>query len=189
MGTSCTTPQEEMAFPDDEIAEGDLAFRCGQGIFSRAVTAVEENGAYSHVGIIVMHEDRWRVVHAVPRERENRGDYDRVKIEDLDVFFSPDRALKGCLVHTDVKDSAIVKTICQKAILSARDSIRFDHDYNLEDSSKVYCTEFVWRLYRECGIDISEGRRRFINAFHIKGDVIMPEHVYAYRNNTVYFSY
>lgn len=179
----------EHLFPYNEIAEGDLAFRCGQGVISRAVTAVEDNGTYSHIGIVVKNEGEWSVVHAVPGERENMGDFDRVKIEDLNVFFSPNRAIKGCLVHTNVLDTALLLAICQKAITSVRDSVRFDNDYDLDDSTKVYCTEFVWRLYNDCGVDISEGRRRFIDAFHIKGELILPEHIYAYKNNKAYYNF
>lgn len=189
LGWACQPAAPERAFPLGEMEEGDLAFRCGYGVFSRAVTAAEEEGVYSHVGIIVRENGRWRVIHAVPGEKESKEDFDRVKIEDLELFYSGKRALKGCLVHTGLRDSALVSSLCHQATQAARDSVRFDHNYLLEDSTEVYCTEFVWRLYRQCQIDLSEGRRRSVHAFHIHGDVLLPEHLLAYSGNDVYFSY
>lgn len=186
---SCSIDQEKRVFPIHEIAEGDLAFRCGHGVFSRVVTTTEEDGIYSHMGIIVKEAGKWKVVHSVPGERENKGDFDRVKVEDLDIFFADDRACKGCLIHTGLNDSTKARSLCLKAIQSVKDSIRFDKRYDLNDSSEVYCTEFVWRLYLCQGIDLSEGRRRYINAFHIKGDIILPEHIYSYSNNVMYYSF
>ena len=186
----CASPVEERVFPLEEMAEGDLAFRCGQGLFSRIVTTAESEGVYSHIGLLVRDEGDWKIAHAVPGEKEFKGDFDRVKLEDLYVFFSADRAMRGCLVHTGlVRESAKALELCRQAILSARDSVRFDNDYSLEDSSKVYCTEFVWRLFRRQGIDLAEGRCRQFNTLYLNGDVLLPEHLLHYSNNTVYYTF
>ena len=174
-------------FPQQELREGDLAFRCGMGVFSRAVTSREENGIYSHVGILVKDGDQWKVVHAVPGEKASKADFDRVKAEDLSVFFHRDRATRGALVHTSLTDSLKVAQIVSEALQSARDSVLFDHDYSLEDSSRVYCTELVWRLYRRVGIDLAEGRGKNIHLLHIQGLCLLPEHLYDYSYNNPYF--
>ena len=175
--------------PFDKMREGDLAFRCGEGVFSRAVTAVEEEGAYSHVGVLVRDDGEWKVVHAVPGEKESARDYDRVKEERLEQFFAPARARKGCLVHVDGLTQDQAEEMGRAALLFARDSVRFDSQYNLQDSSRVYCTELVWLLFRRSGIDLSEGRRRYIKALGVQADCILPEHLYAYRGNELYFSF
>ena len=186
---SCTSVQESRLLPLDEIEEGDLAFRCGPGVFSRAVTTTEDDGRYSHIGVIVLEDGKWKVVHAVPGETEFKGDFDRVKMEDLDLFFSPERACRGSIVHTGLRDSLQVRSLRRRAIRAARDSVRFDNSYLLEDSTEVYCTEFIWRLYRQSGIDLSEGRRRYVNVLYIKGNVILPEHLYAYSGNVAYYTF
>ena len=186
---SCSSSPAQLVFPLDQIREGDLAFRCGRGVFSRAVTTAEEDGVYSHVGVVVKDDGKWMVAHSVPGEREFKGDFDRVKIEDLDVFYSQDRAFRGCLVHTGLTDSAMVSTLCSRAVRMARDSVRFDNNYDLGDASELYCTEFVWRLYKDCGTDLSEGRRRYVHAFHIKGDVLLPEHLLEYSYNDIYYTF
>lgn len=186
---SCNHIQEQRDFPLDDILEGDLAFRCGQGMFSRAVTIAEESGIYSHVGILVQQQGNWRVIHSVPGEREGDEDFDRVKSEELEAFFSKKRAIKGCLVHTGLEDSTIIKVLCHNAIDALIDSVKFDNEYNTNDTSKVYCTEFIWRLYSGCGIDLSEGRRKYIKAFNIQGDVILPEHILNYSGNRIYYRF
>ena len=182
---SCSE-EKERVIPEDGIEEGDLAFRCGRGVFSRIVTSAEEEGVYSHMGVVVRDEGRWKVAHAVPAEPDYKGDFDRVKLEDIEVFFAPDRAWSGCLVRPGVRDP---ERMCADAIRAARDSVAFDGDYDLSDSSKVYCTEFVWRLYLHDGTDLSEGRRRHINVLGVNGDVILPEHLLKYNNLEPYYKF
>ncbi len=190
LAPGCSSAQVEREFPTEEMAEGDLAFRCGRGVFSRAVTTAEEEGVYSHIGLLLRDGEAWKVVHAVPGETEGEDDFERVKMEDVGAFFSAERAVRGCLVHTGLADSATVAALRGKALRAVADSVRFDGDYRLEDSSRVYCTEFVWRLYADAaGIDLSEGRRRFIHLLWINGDVLLPEHLLEYSGNQVYYSF
>lgn len=172
--------------PLEDLAEGDLAFRCGRGLFSRIVTTAEEEGVYSHIGVVVKEEGRWKVAHAVPGEREFKGDFDRVKLEDIGTFFAPGRAFRGCIARTGVH---IPDRLPAKAIRAARDSVEFDGDYDLLDSSKVYCTEFVWRLFMDEGVDLSEGRRTSVNVIGISGDIILPEHILHYSKNKLYYQF
>ena len=72
--------------------------------------------------MLVRDAGKWRVVHAVPGELEFKADFDRVKAEDLEVFFAPDRAFKGSLVHTGLRDSALVQRLCESALRAARSS-------------------------------------------------------------------
>jgi len=190
LGSACSSRQpEQRCFPFDDLSVGDLAFRCGRGVFSRVVTIAEADGLYSHVGVVVRDNGEWKIAHAVPDELEFAGDFERVKLEKLDQFFSVERASKACLVHTGLKDSLLIAGLNVNAIRAARDSVQFDNDYTLEDSSKVYCTEFVWRLYKSLGIDLSEGRRKYINFLGIKGDMLLPEHILAYSENFQYYCF
>ena len=187
--TGCNGSGEPREFPTASIREGDLAFRCGRGVFSRAVTLSEEEGVYSHVGVVVQEQGKWKVVHSVPGEQESEEDFDRVKTEDLEVFFSPRRACRGALVHTGLTEPSAVGLLRKEAMRMAADSVRFDHSYCLKDSSEVYCTEFVWLLYKRLGIDLSEGRRRHVHLFNINDDVILPEHLLHYSEHSTYYTF
>ena len=189
---ACGREAPARLFPTESLRTGDLVFRCGRGVLSRAVVAAEQlDGRYSHVGVLIYDGDGgWKVAHAVPAEREFSGDFDRVKYEPLEAFLSPKMAARGCLVHIgSATDPVRLQALCDEARQAFRDSVRFDHDYDLADSSAVYCTEFVWLLYRHYGIDLSEGRRRSVNLLNIHGDVLLPEHILQYKDNTVYYQF
>lgn len=188
--SACGGREDVRHFPTEAMRTGDLVFRCGRGVLSRAVVAAEQlDGRYSHVGVLIRDDDgTWKVAHSVPAEREFSGDFDRVKFEPLEAFLSPKLAARGCLVHIgSVTDPVRLQALCDEARQAFRDSVRFDHDYDLADSSKVYCTEFVWLLYRHYGLDLSEGRRRSVNLMNIRGDILLPEHILQYKDNTVYY--
>jgi Orthopoxvirus protein of unknown function (DUF830). len=72
---------------DSLLREGDVVFRRGAGLISRAVLAADEDGQFSHIGIVVRNGNNWMVVHAVPGEPEFKGDSDRVKMEPIASFF------------------------------------------------------------------------------------------------------
>ena len=178
-------------FPTEAMRTGDLVFRCGRGVLSRAVVTAEKDGRYSHVGVLIRDDDGvWKVAHSVPAEREFSGDFDRVKFEPLEAFLSPKMAARGCFVHIgSLTDPVRLQALCDEARQAFRDSVRFDHDYDLADSSQVYCTEFVWLLFKHYGLDLSEGRRRYVNLMNIHGDILLPEHILQYKDNTVYYQF
>lgn len=172
---------EKVEFPEELFTDGDLAFRRGAGIMSHVVIATSTNGLYSHVGIIKKINNRCYVIHAVPGESEKKGDIDCVKIEPINIFFSTDRAIKGAVMR--VTDNKLIATNAANHALSisSRGTL-FDHEYNLNDSTKMYCTELVNFVYKKCGIDISEGRIRNINLPVIQGKYLMPEDLAAYKD-------
>lgn len=185
----CKEKPRVLDLPYDQMCDGDLAFRCGLGVFSRAVTAVEEEGRYSHIGLLFHHNGGWIVVHAVPGEKDSPADFERVKEESVESFFSASRAYRGCLVHTGLNDKQKQHILYGSALSFVRDSIKFDDKYDLQDTAKVYCTEFVWLLYKRVRIDLSEGRRRYVKAFNIHNDCLLPEHLLAYKDNEVYYNF
>ena len=58
--------QSPEPLPVEEFRDGDLAFRRGMGLTSRAVLAADRRGAYSHVGILKQLDGTWCVIHATP---------------------------------------------------------------------------------------------------------------------------
>ncbi|MDR0961247.1 MAG: hypothetical protein LBM62_01625, partial [Mediterranea sp.] len=74
VSTACTEqhqPKNETTrrLPTELFRSGDIAFRRGTGLASRAVLYAGENGVYSHTGILNRHADgSWWIIHAVPGE-------------------------------------------------------------------------------------------------------------------------
>lgn len=140
--------------------DGDILLRKGTGLTSRAVMLADGGSDYSHCGIVVTSEGKTMVIHAVPDEPDFEGDTDRVKIEPIEEFFSDIKASKGCIMRSTNKYAA--KTSAGKAIEIYRRKTSFDHSYDLNDTTKMYCSELVEMAYTAGGIDISEGRRHNI---------------------------
>ena len=85
---SCSGTGFVSILPDGcKLKAGDLVFRRGNGITSRAVLMADQRGGYSHVGIVVDSCGKMMVVHAVPDEPDYEGDIDRVKMETPEKFF------------------------------------------------------------------------------------------------------
>lgn len=153
--------------------QGDIAFRKGEGFVSDVVLYNDADGLYSHIGLIVNHNDSIKVVHSVPGE----GDYDGVKIEPIEMFYATSRAVKGEVLRIELNDEQR-RVIGEIAIKKGIDKIEFDHDYNLNDTTQVYCTELIKLLFNHIGINIVEGRSTRVNIPGMSGDYIMPSDVY-----------
>jgi hypothetical protein len=56
----------------------------------------------------------------------------------------------------------------------ARTALAFDHDYDLDDTTRMYCTEIVWRVFDRAGVDVTEGSRSKVNMPGFRGLYILP---------------
>lgn len=154
--------------------EGDIVLRRGSGLESRVVIT-RTSSVYSHVGLL--HYDsvsaEWQVVHAVPAEEE--AEY--LKTEPVSVFFSPERAERGAWIRVDCADSTARKAV-QYALRKVEQGVLFDNDYLLSDTTRLYCTELVWRAYGMYGVDVSGGRRQTVpTLFSKEGEAIFPNDI------------
>lgn len=158
------------------LEEGDLLFRRGTGVVGHIVTSVDNRGEYSHIGIVVLKDSSWQVVHAVPHEHDFKGDIDRVKIESVEQFLGryPDASFGHYRVKIG-KDSIAIAV--RNALRLSALRIPFDHDYDLSDTTALYCTEFVEYIYSLAGIEISEGRRTEVSFPSLSGHYIMPSDI------------
>ncbi len=178
----CGNAEKQINISTKDIAEGDLVFRKGNGTKSRVVLGTDPNGMYSHVGIVVKVDSSLKIIHITPDERENGETEDRIKIETFEQFFAPDKSEKGIVLHwTDSLTTA--HNAATQAIEYYNKQVLFDHDYNLQDSTQMYCTELVWRCYQKAGKDISEGRRSEVKKFPMfSGTYIFPSDIYVNKN-------
>ena len=156
--TSCRhekTISEPVRIDTTAVREGDLVFRCGYGMESKVVTSLSR-GVYSHVGML--HHDSvggWMVVHVVPGEHSKEEGVDRVKCEPVDSFFSVERACAGCSYRIDCPDSVAINAT-EYALRKVLEGVEFDHDYDTADTTRLYCTELIWRAYLSAGLNLVE---------------------------------
>lgn len=149
--TSCGRRTPRCILPEDvELREGDIVFRRGNGLTSRAVLAADRHGMYSHVGMVVDSCGVKMIVHAVPGEPDHEGDPDRVKMDTPERFFSSVNADIG-----EVKrlrgDTLTPRRAALAALQTYRRGTLFDHDYDDSDTVKMYCCELVMHAFARAG--------------------------------------
>lgn len=172
--------------PLKQLRDGDLVFRCGVSVESHAVMDMDKTqGKYSHIGIAINDGDKWCVVHAVPGE--NVDGVDRVKIEPIDTFFLTTRAVHGALMRLNGCD----KHAAQQAARVAKSyiGVEFDDHYDWNDSTRLYCTELVYRAYKKVGVDLRGDRITHVSLPFFKGDIVFPSDIYRNDSLTTIFSF
>lgn len=201
------------------LREGDVVFRRGGGLVSRAVLAADRGGVYSHVGVVARVAGALMVVHVVPGEPDSLGVRDVMKIETPLEFFAPRKAGRGAVMRLrdigaadggmadgladgmtggadgnavdgsangakgGMKDGSrsdeIKSLAASAAVRLAEAGVPFDHGYDLADTARMYCTEFVWHVFRGAGVDLSGGRRTRVGLPGVGGTYIMPSDIAA----------
>ena len=163
---SCADREQRSILPEGcRLRAGDVVFRRGSGLTSRAVLAADRHGEYSHIGIVVDSCGVMMVVHAVPGEPDYDGDPDRVKMDTPKRFYSSMNATIG-----EVKrlrgDSATAARAARFAMEVYQRGTLFDHDYDDADTTKMYCCELVDFAYRKAGRPLAGRKRHY---FHLPG--------------------
>jgi len=186
---SCSKNEKRFFLSDWQFSEGDIVFRRGIGAKSTAVLRVDKEGLYSHVGIIVKLDSVFMVVHITPGEREKGETEDRIKIEAPELFFCPFKAQSGAVIR--LKDSLeYAEMAAHEAYRLFQQVILFDHNYLLEDTTKMYCTELIWRSYLSGNKDITQGRRSVLENFPLfSGTYIFPSDIYVNDEFSLIYNY
>ncbi len=174
----CGTQKLHSVFPDSvQLRVGDVVFRLGESLESNVVNIADRGGRYSHCGIVVDSAGQFRVVHAVPDELDFPGDSERVKMDEIDVFFRQDRAWAGAVCRMD--DSLAALKAAEKAKAVYLRHTLFDNDYDECDTTKFYCSELIWHAYKHAGYDIIGPERHSYNVLFRRIDsCIVPSQVY-----------
>lgn len=180
--------KKDLNIPISKLKDGDIVFRRGVGITSQIVLRVDTKSSYSHTGIIKFVDGKCCVIHAVPEEPDFKGDVDRVKLEHINSFFSWEKASSGAIMRieniTDVADKA-----AENAYSLYMRKILFDHDYDIKDSTEMYCTELVDYVYRKEGIDLPEKRLNKINIPGFNGEYLFPSGIADNKKLHVIYKY
>ncbi len=137
---------------------------------SYMVLVADRDSYYSHVGIISIEDGDSLVVHVAPNEDEEISGL--VQIEALGRFsrVSNASAIRVMRVSDPIvalRASSIAKTYYQEGIT-------FDDDFSLDSDSSMYCTELVWKAYKQAGIDLIDGAFARVSIITEESDYILP---------------
>lgn len=141
-----------------DLRTGDIVFRRGISPQSDIVYSLDKNSIYSHIGMVLWHNNQWSIIHSVPNEAP-KGEKDRVKIEKIEEFFSKEKSKSGAVYRMDLQaEDTIVLYDLSMEILKTKPL--FDNSFSIEDTLSFYCTELVWHLYKKAiNKDLTEKRR------------------------------
>jgi len=65
----------------------------------------------------------------------------------------------------------------------------FDNDYNLNDSTKMYCSELVWYAFKTAGVDITNKKRSKIDLPVFQGEYIFPSDIQTNKKLKLIYSF
>jgi hypothetical protein len=156
-----------------ELQAGDIVFRRGTGMVSHAVLTADRGGAYSHTGIVVDDGGELKIVHVVPGEPDANGVKDRIKAELPEQFFALDHAIEGAVMRLQDEED-VAKRAARRALALVETGVAFDHDYDLTDTTRMYCTELLQFVFEREGCDLTDGARSHISIPGFAGDYILP---------------
>lgn len=184
----CNVPARTQVptIPIELLQEGDIVFRRGYGFASEMVVYNDADGKYSHVGVVVNSEKGLMIAHSVPGGDAEENDI--MRLERIEQFYSAESSSCGEIVRMEL-DSLQRRRLSEMAVAKANEKIPFDHNYDLEDTTALYCTELVQLLYRNIGIDLAEGRITRLNVPGFSSDYLMPSDIYQNRNLKTIFKY
>jgi uncharacterized protein YycO len=157
------------------LQNGDLIFRRGTSIESQIVLLTDQDSEYSHVGMIYKINGRLFVIHSVPKE--NDADPGYIKLELIDEFLSERKATRVAIYRL-LQNSLAKKNIASSYAYNCYfDNYSFDHNYDLNSDTQLYCTELIWKAYMSAGVDLVRNRLRNISFIITNKIMIMPSSI------------
>ncbi|TVQ88521.1 MAG: hypothetical protein EA393_08645 [Bacteroidetes bacterium] len=132
------------------LKPGDIIMRRGYGFVSNTiVNTLREDLPVSHAGIIIKDsKERLRVIHSVS---QTISDFDGVQEVDIDTFIRDSQPNTIVVVRylDSIDNFRDMEKISHRTLHYLEQKIPFDYSFNLEDSTRFFCTEFIGRVYSD----------------------------------------
>jgi hypothetical protein len=174
--TGCRQDTSVCIMPDGcRLQVGDVVLRRGGGVTSHAVMLADGDGVYSHVGMVVDSAGVKMIAHAVPDEPDFEGDSDRVKLDRPEVFFKRSRASQGAVLRH--RDTLLARRAADVAMMVYQRHTPFDHQYDDQDTTRMYCTELVTYAFGRAGGPLGGIEHHALRFFDIETECILPSDI------------
>lgn len=138
------------------LKDGDIVMRRGHGFVSAVINELFQTGYnLSHCAIVAEENGLKTVIHSVSSELSGK---DGVQQEPLEQFVN--ESVRGTFIAVRLKreglDAALPLYYVRKYL---QQHIPFDDKFDLNDSTRLYCTELIYRAYLQAyGEDLFTGR-------------------------------
>lgn len=174
-------PLSHEGFKDVSLENGDLIFRRGRSAESFAVYIADKDRDYSHIGIIVIDNNKPFVVHATTGESEVKPEV--IRKDPLEYFIHKKRASHIALYRPIINKKEKAK-IAKQALKFYMEKRVFDDRYDLKSDDKLYCTELVLKAYKIINVDLSDIKPEVFDIRVGKVKIIFPS---AFIRNTNFY--
>ena len=142
-------PAEDINWDWLDLEEGDLLLRRGSTFVSTLISrAFPAADGMSHCGIVIKERDKWRIIHSISG---SISDQDGIRIDDLGSFVA--KAHQGKLYHVKPEFKVKRERLVSAAYYYLAQKAAFDHEFDLEDRSRLYCSELVRAVYLDAGVE------------------------------------
>lgn len=128
------------------LQEGDIIMRRGYGVVSSMIANMND-APYnlSHCAFIIQEPDgKFSVIHSVSSDLST---IDGVQKQTLKRFTNESVAGTMVVIRHKGGDPEIGHQIADAAEVYLAEEIKFDHHFDIEDSSTFYCSELIYRVY------------------------------------------
>lgn len=127
-----------------KLENGDIILRKGHGSVSDIIDNMYPTGYHlSHCGVLIKEKDSLYVVHTVSSELSQ---VDGVQTEELDKFVR-ESVRYSIMVVRPKQDSITRDKIAEASLSFLGKGIKFDHSFDISDTTKFYCTELIYQAY------------------------------------------
>ncbi|MBS4014531.1 MAG: hypothetical protein KGZ97_12390 [Bacteroidetes bacterium] len=132
------------------LQEGDIILRQGQGFVSNLIMkTLKEEISLSHVGLLVLDSaGNFDVIHSVS---STLSDFDGVQKQNLLTFVKESVPRTVVVVRynkiNEIPEKA--NNLSEQATFYLKQQIPFDHSFDHNDTTHFFCTELIWRVYKE----------------------------------------
>lgn len=145
---SYSTKQCHVNIDSEEFADGDIILRNGIGIISEFFASFSlKDRSFSHAGILLSSDSGWVVFHALGGESAGAGG---ILVDKLSDFCSVN-VTDSVKVFRLTEDKSVRKSVKSFCIRKAGEKVVFDRRFSLDDTTAMYCTEFVYQAFKSAG--------------------------------------
>ncbi|MEA1954136.1 MAG: YiiX/YebB-like N1pC/P60 family cysteine hydrolase [Campylobacterota bacterium] len=135
-----------------KIKEGDIIFRKEDSFLSNRFEKMDGRG-FSHIGIVYIKEKYPYVLHIERNDKKND-----LKVVKIETFLNKSTKYKIKRLKGIYNTTNMTKKIKKILLINPR----FDFYFDLSTDNTLYCTELIYKLYKETyGITLTTERSSF----------------------------
>lgn len=129
----------------EKLQVGDIILRRGYGYFSDMIANHLNTKGFdvTHAGILTKKENEWFVIHSLSSDVSEIDGMQIQKLNDFLKYSQPNKIIV-CRYKNTSENKRIQIAIEAQKLLDLK--IPFDHKGDIEDASKMYCTEMIWYI-------------------------------------------